>query len=72
MRVHVDLDRCQANGLCVMAAPEVFDLDDAGQLHYETDPDDELVLDVDDAARSCPVQAITLTRAPTAEEGGKP
>lgn len=61
MRVHVDLDRCEANGLCVMAAPEVFDLDDASQLHYEAEPDEDLSLDVEDAARSCPVRAITIT-----------
>lgn len=63
MRVHVDLDKCEANGLCVMAAPEVFDLDDAGQLHYETEPAEEN-LDVEDAVRSCPVRAITITRVP--------
>jgi len=30
MRVEVDLDRCEAHGECVMAAPAVFDLDVSG------------------------------------------
>lgn len=42
MRVHVDLVRCESNGLCVLAAPEVFDLDEAGQLHYHSDSDEIL------------------------------
>ncbi|GLY70784.1 ferredoxin [Amycolatopsis taiwanensis] len=69
MRVQVDLDRCEANGLCVLAAPEVFDLDDNDQLQYDPEPGEELILDVEDAARSCPVQAIALTR--TAADGGE-
>lgn len=65
MRVHVDLDRCEANALCVLAAPEVFELDENQQLHYEAAPGEQLSLDVEDAARNCPVRAIKVTRTPS-------
>jgi ferredoxin len=33
MRVNVDYDLCEANGICVGVAPDVFDLDDEDNLH---------------------------------------
>ena len=33
MRVAVDRDRCEANGVCAGLAPEIFDLDDEDYLH---------------------------------------
>lgn len=33
MRVSVDYDLCEANGICAGIAPEVFDLDDDDNLH---------------------------------------
>lgn len=37
MRIIADYDRCEGHGLCVAQAPEVFDLDDEGDLvhHYD-------------------------------------
>lgn len=32
MDVKVDFDRCEANGVCVGVAPEVFDLNDDDEL----------------------------------------
>ncbi len=63
MRVHVDLNKCESNAMCVLAAPEVFDLDD-GNLHYDSSPDEFLRADVEDAVASCPVRAITVTERP--------
>jgi ferredoxin len=60
MRIEVDLDRCEAHGECVMAAPEVFELDDEDQLHYDAQPDEALRPLVTQAVRSCRVQAIRL------------
>ncbi len=60
MRVTVDVGQCQANGACVVAAPEVFDLDDDDVLHWVEDPGDERRAEVEEAVRACPVQAITL------------
>ena len=37
MRVAVDRDLCEANGVCAGLAPEVFDLDDEDYLHILDD-----------------------------------
>jgi ferredoxin len=60
VKVHVDLDVCQNYGQCVFAAPEVFDLDDAGDLDYQEVADDSARPDVEAAVMACPVQAITI------------
>ena len=69
MRVFVDLDRCEGHGMCVLAAPEAFDLDDEGLLDYDSAPPEELRAAVQDAARTCPVAAITLDAAPPPDPG---
>lgn len=33
MRVCVDMKKCQYHGQCVIAAPDIFLIDDAGELH---------------------------------------
>lgn len=61
MRVIVDRDLCEANGVCESIAPQVFRLDDADVLHILTDqisPDD--IDDVEAAVRSCPKVALSL------------
>lgn len=60
MKVHVDMDVCQNYGQCVFAAPEVFDLDDAGDLVYQEVAEESQRSDVEAAALACPVQAITI------------
>lgn len=64
MQVEVDFNKCQSNGLCVLVAPEVFDLDDNGYLQFEANPDESLRAAVEDAVTSCPVSAITVTPRP--------
>lgn len=62
LRVVLDLDRCQGYANCVVAAPEVFDIDEAtgtAVLLQET-PDEALRTAVDDAVRQCPTEAISL------------
>lgn len=60
MKVQVDMDVCQHYGQCVFAAPEVFDLDDAGELVHQEVVDDSARSDVEAAVMACPVQAITI------------
>lgn len=61
MRVVVDWNLCESNGLCVLAAPEVFELqDDDTLLVLRENPDDSLHGKVADAIRTCPKQAISL------------
>jgi ferredoxin len=61
VRVDVDWDLCESNGLCVLAAPEVFELqeDDTLLILQET-PDEPLLGKVGDAIRTCPKRAISL------------
>jgi ferredoxin len=61
VRVVVDWDLCESNGLCMAAAPEVFELqdDDTLMILQET-PDEALRAKVVDAVNACPKQAITL------------
>lgn len=61
MKVSVDLDQCEANGICVGFAPDVFELDDDDQLHILVDevPADRLA-EVEDAVAQCPKAALKL------------
>ena len=61
MKVTVELDLCEANGLCVLAVPGVFDLIDDDVVDIlvpEPPPDMESA--VADAVIACPKQALRL------------
>ncbi|MBF6134137.1 ferredoxin [Nocardia otitidiscaviarum] len=61
MKVTVDLDQCEANGICIGIAPDVFDLDDEDILHItaaEVPADQED--DVRTAVAQCPKAALKL------------
>lgn len=61
MRVVVDYDNCDSNGLCMAAAPEVFEVRSDDFLHVlDERPAAHLWADVEAAARACPKLAITL------------
>lgn len=61
LKVVVDFNVCQDHGQCVFAAPEVFELDEAGRMVVlVAEPDEALRAGVEDAADVCPVQAITI------------
>lgn len=61
MRVQVDFDLCESNGLCEALAPEVFELDDDDflQLKLEEVGEEELGA-VRRAVAACPRAAISL------------
>jgi ferredoxin len=61
VRVVVDWDLCESNGLCMAAAPDVFELQDNDTLMVlQENPGESLRAAVVDAVRACPKQAITL------------
>jgi ferredoxin len=67
MRVRVDHDLCESNGVCVRLAPDVFALDDEDRLRVVPGPLPEAVRErVEHAVRRCPKQALTLVER---EEG---
>ncbi|GAA3056202.1 hypothetical protein GCM10010464_21220 [Pseudonocardia yunnanensis] len=61
MRAHIDLDRCQGYGNCVLEA-DVFDIDDStGQAYVRVaDIPAELADDVRRSESSCPAHAIRV------------
>lgn len=62
MRVVLDLVKCNGYGSCVIAAPEVFQLNGTGDLAEVVDPHpgDALRDAVMEAARVCPKRAIAV------------
>jgi ferredoxin len=63
LKVIVDHELCEANALCVQAAPEVFELDGDDKLHLLQDgPPESLWAKVERAVRLCPKGALTLER----------
>lgn len=61
MKITVDWDLCDGNGLCTVEAPEVFELDDEDYLHILVEePDESLHEKVRRAAFICPKAAIRL------------
>ncbi len=62
MRVILDADRCEANGICERLAAQVFRLDEHDRLHVLIEePPPELIASVREAIRRCPKQALRLT-----------
>ena len=61
-RTIVDIDRnhCHRFAICEQEAPEVFHLRPDGRLEYVASPGPEHRDAVQQAARVCPMQAITL------------
>lgn len=61
MKIKVDFDLCESNGLCEAMAPEVFELDDDDFLQLKTDETTPANLaNVKRAVAACPRAAISL------------
>ncbi len=61
MRIEVDRDLCEANGMCESIAPELFHVDDDEELQVlEAEPPAELVDAAKRAVDSCPRAALEL------------
>lgn len=60
MRIVVDDDLCDLHGQCVFAAPEIFRMNDAGELEYAAEIPDALADDARAAQSICPAAAIEL------------
>ena len=61
MRVTVDRDLCEANGVCAGLVPGVFQLDDEDELHIaDGDVPPDLASGVRHAVQSCPKTALRL------------
>jgi len=61
VRVAVDRHLCEANGVCVGMAPDVFDLTDGGDLVVLVDDiDPHRRQELAEVVGSCPRSALTL------------
>jgi ferredoxin len=61
MRVIVDRDLCESNGVCEGLASAVFRINDDDELDIlQEHPDESLRAKVQDAVRSCPKQALSI------------
>ena len=61
MRVRVDRELCESNGVCVRLVPEVFALDDDDRLRVAQErPPEALRTRVEHAVRRCPKQALAI------------
>lgn len=61
MRVIVDRDLCEANGVCERLAPEVFRIDDDEELELLTaEPSEAQLPAVREAVAGCPRAALAL------------
>lgn len=62
MKVVIDWERCEANGVCVRAAPEAFHLDEKDSLRVLAEHvTPELRARVEMAVRGCPRHALSLS-----------
>ncbi|OUS81338.1 ferredoxin [Rhodococcus pseudokoreensis] len=62
MEIVVDYEGCEGHGECVIAAPEVFDLNDDGDevIVLDDAPAESLRPKVETAVKLCPVAALRL------------
>ena len=60
MKVSVDLDTCDGNGVCMSICHEVFDVQEDGLHLLQDTPSAELREQLKGAEVSCPTQAITV------------
>lgn len=61
--VRADLTKCEGYANCVIAAPEVFDLGPDGKVVVAvSEHDDDRHAEIEEAVRSCPVSALSLSR----------
>ena len=61
MKIVVNWDRCDGNGICAQLAPEVFQLNERDELTVLIEkPGPELMGKVSEAVRRCPKLALKL------------
>ncbi|WP_344973330.1 ferredoxin [Salinactinospora qingdaonensis] len=70
LRIEVDVDRCEAHADCEQVAPELYQLDDAGELHLQLEDEvpPELAGPAEAGARACPVAALRVVGSEQAVE----
>jgi ferredoxin len=67
LKIVVNEDECIGDGLCAQDAPNTFEMNDDDKAVVKDPPgdDEETIIE---AAKSCPVDAITITDEETGEQ----
>lgn len=60
MRLLIDRDRCEANTLCHMEAPDTIALDDNDEPILPVDITDDVLPEVERAVNACPKAALWI------------
>jgi ferredoxin len=61
MKIVVDFDKCDSNGVCCGISPATFELDDQNFLVIkQEEPGEEFRAELEECVRSCPTSAISL------------
>lgn len=61
MRIVVDYDLCQSNGVCEDILPEIFEVRDDGYMYVLNErPEDSLREKLQECVDSCPTSALSL------------
>lgn len=61
MKIVVDFELCQSHGLCVQAAPDLFEIRDDGMLYVlNENPPESMRKQAEKGARECPTAAIEI------------
>jgi ferredoxin len=62
MKMLVDYDLCEGHGECVIAAPTIFEMDEAGEkvVLLQAEPDESLREEAVEAVKICPIAALQL------------
>jgi ferredoxin len=61
MKIVVDYDRCESNGLCMGIAPEIFEVrDDDFMYVLDEHPPEKFRQKVLQAVNACPTQALSV------------
>jgi ferredoxin len=61
MKIEVDFDLCESNGVCMGIIPEVFHLDEQDYLHVlQPEVTQANEHQIREAVRQCPRQAISI------------
>ncbi|MFJ9562860.1 ferredoxin [Streptomyces fuscichromogenes] len=63
MKITVDRTKCTGLGICESLAPDVFEVDDNGDLVLKSDTvEDDGLSAVEEAVAGCPTEALRLVR----------
>ena len=61
MKIVVDFDKCDSNGVCCGVAPDLFELDDQNFLVIkQEEPGEDQRASLEEAVRGCPTEAISI------------